>query len=95
MRLEFLEESGKLIRDQMNALAGLLGDARAEIARLSAEHQVNSQEATENHIAIEALKENHTQLMTNFASESAKWRNVIGSLAANVHDKLEAMRQGE
>jgi hypothetical protein len=25
----------------------------------------------------------------------AKWRNAIGSLAANVHDKMEAMRRGE
>lgn len=28
-------------------------------------------------------------------AESAKWRNAIGSLAANVHDKMEAMRRGE
>lgn len=97
-RLEFLEESVKnlwLMREQMDALSKQVGNNAQEIARLSVQHSVNSQEATENYRAIEALKENHAQFVVSFASESEKWREAIGSLAANVHDKLEAMRRGE
>jgi len=83
------------MREQMNALSKELGDARTEVERLSTEHRVNSQEATENYRAIEALKQEHAQLASTLGAESAKWRNAIGSLAANVHDKMEAMRRGE
>lgn len=97
-RLEFLEESVKnlwLMREQMNALSKQVGNNAQEIARLSVQHSVNSQEATDNYMAIQALKQGHSRLVASFASESAKWRNAIGSLAANVHDKMEAMRRGE
>lgn len=97
-RLEFLEESVKnlwLMREQMNALSKQVGNNAQEIARLSVQHSVNSQEATENYMAIEALKKEHAQLASTIGAESAKWRNAIGSLAANVHDKMEAMRRGE
>lgn len=88
-RLDSLEESVKnlwLMREQMDASCDFL---------LSVQHSVNSQEATENYMAIQALKQEHAQFLVSFASESEKWRDAIGSLAANVHDKLEAMRRGE
>jgi phage host-nuclease inhibitor protein Gam len=101
------------MREQMNALSKQVGNNAQEIARLSVQHSVNSQEATENYRAIEALKEDLGELRKNTSAwmdsehaysartrmmletESAKWRNAIGSLAANVHDKLEALGRGE